>query len=63
VASDRSIRFLSALGGASTSRVFNLHRIAMDHAHDPEFQKKPLFTSPIINRSFIMKHRTRVDEN
>ncbi len=63
LATDRSIRFLSALGGASTSRVFNLHRIALDHAGDPEFQKKPLFVSPIINRSFIMKHRTRADEN
>ncbi len=63
MANDRSIRFLSALGGASTSRVFNLHRIALDHGDNPEFQKKPLFVSPIINRSFIMKHRTRLDEN
>jgi hypothetical protein len=60
---DRSVRFLSALGGASTSRVFNLHRIAQDNGDDPEYSQKPLFASPIINRSFILKHRTRADES
>ena len=59
---DRSVRFLSALGGASTSRVLNLHRIAMDHAKDPEHAEKPLFLSPMINRAFLLKHRTRADE-
>ena len=32
MANDRSVRFLSALGGASTSRVLNLFRIASDNA-------------------------------
>jgi len=59
---DRSVRFLSALGGASTSRVLNLHRIAMDHAKDPEHAQKPLFLSLTINRAFLLKHRTRADE-
>jgi hypothetical protein len=54
---------LTAMGGASTSRVLNLHRIALDHAADPDFQKKPLFESPIVNRSFVLKHRTRADES
>jgi hypothetical protein len=62
VANDRSVRFLSALGGASTSRVLNLCRIAADNASNPEHAEKPLFLSPIINRSFLLKHRTRADE-
>jgi len=62
VANDRSVRFLSALGGASTSRVLNLARIAADNASNPEHNEKPMFVSPIINRSFLLKHRTRADE-
>ncbi len=46
---DRTVRFLGALGGASTSRVLNLVRIAADNADDPEYAEKPLFLSPIIN--------------
>jgi hypothetical protein len=62
VAGDRSVRFLSALGGASTSRVLNLYRIAADHADDPEHAEKPLFLSQLVNRSFLLKHRIRADE-
>ena len=62
MARDRSVRLLGALGGASTSRVFNLHRIALDHGQDPEYRQKPLFASPVINRCFVLKHRTRTDE-
>jgi hypothetical protein len=62
VSADRSVRFLSALGGASTSRVLNLFRIAADNADNPEYQEKPLFLSPIINKAFLLKHRTRADE-
>ena len=40
VANDRSVRFLSALGGASTSRVLNLFRIAADNADNPEHAGK-----------------------
>ena len=60
---DRTVRFLSALGGASTSRVLNLYRIGAVNAEDPEYQQKPLFLSPAINRSFLLKHRTRSDES
>jgi hypothetical protein len=63
VASDRSIRFLGALGGASTSRVLNLFKVARDNAGDAEHGGKPLFLSPVINRAFILKHRTRSDES
>jgi hypothetical protein len=60
---DRTVRFLSALGGASTSRVLNLHRIAADNADNPEYHENPLFLSPAINKSFLLKHRTRADES
>jgi hypothetical protein len=59
---DRTVRFLSALGGASTSRVLNLCRIAADNADNPEYHEKPFFLSPVINKSFLLKHRTRADE-
>lgn len=62
VSNDRTVRFLGALGSASTSRVLNLFRIAADNADNPEYQEKPLFLSPIINKSFLLKHRTRTDE-
>jgi len=62
VSTDRSVRFLSALGGASTSRVLNLFRIAADNADNAEHTDKPLFLSPIINKAFLLKHRTRGDE-
>jgi hypothetical protein len=63
LATDRSVRFLAALRGASTSRVLNLHRIAADQGEDPQHKEKPFFASPIINRSFLLKHRTRSDES
>jgi hypothetical protein len=59
---DRSVRFLDAIGGASTSRVLNLHRIARDNVDNPDYLEKPLFVSQVTNRSFIVKHRTRADE-
>ena len=63
MAGDRSVRFLTALGGASTSRVLNLFRIAADNADNAEYHDKPLFLSPVINKSFLVKHRTRADES
>ena len=63
MANDRSVRFLDALRGASTSRVLNLHKIARDNIGNPEHAAKPLFRSPVINRAFIIKHRTRSDES
>lgn len=59
---DRTTRFLSALDGASTSRVLNLRQIARVNASDPDHAAKPLFVSPVINGSFILKHRIRSDE-
>jgi len=62
VSNDRSVRYLGALGGASTSRVLNLFRIAQDNADNPDHAEKPLFVSPLINKAFLLKHRTRADE-
>ena len=62
MANDRTVRFLGALGGASTSRVLNLYRIAKDERDNPEHLEKPLFVSPVINKCFLLKHRTRADE-
>lgn len=62
MAGDRTFRFLGALDGASTSRVLNLRQIARANAQDPEHGEKPLFASPIINTSFVLKHRIRADE-
>jgi hypothetical protein len=59
---DRTVRFLRALGGATTSRVLNLGRIAKNNQDNPEHAEKPMFRSPIINTAFILKHRMRSDE-
>lgn len=63
MATDRTVRLLTSLDGASTSRVLNLHRIATDNSDNFEYQKNPLFLSPLVNRSFLLKHRLRADEN
>ncbi len=63
LAADRTIRFLCALEGATTSRVLNLRHIAQIHGRDPEYGEKPLFTSPVINTAFVLKHRIRTDED
>jgi hypothetical protein len=63
LAVDRTVRFLHALGGASTSRVLNLGQVARANKDNPEHAEKPLFRSPIINAAFILKHRIRSDES
>jgi hypothetical protein len=62
MANDGVVRLLSAMAGSSTSRMLNLHQIAKNNAGRAEFQTKPLFLSPIINSSFILKQRIRLDE-
>jgi hypothetical protein len=56
------VRFLHALGGASTSRVLNLGQVARNNCDDPDYAARPLFRSPTINTAFILKHRMRSDE-
>ena len=62
LSTDRSIRFLTSLGGASTSRVLNLSQVALTNTENPEYRSQPFFQSPIINTAFLLKHRVRSDE-
>ena len=47
---------------ASTSRVLNLSALAVKHAGNPEHTAAPLFRSPVLNGSVVLKHRLRLDE-
>jgi hypothetical protein len=62
MAIDRTVRSLSSLSGASSSRVLNLLSIGQAHADNEGHRKAPLFESPAINNSIILKHRLRADE-
>jgi len=59
---DRSVRSLSGLGTASSSRVLNLAAIAVAQAENPLHQSAPFFESPIMNSAIVLKHRLRADE-
>lgn len=63
MSTDRVVSFLHALGGASTSRVLNLGQIAKNFRNERDYALKPMFRSPVINTSFILKHRMRPDES
>ena len=56
----RSLRGLEKT--ASTSRVLNLAALAVRNAGNPEHTAQPLFRSPVLNGSVVLKHRLRVDE-
>jgi hypothetical protein len=62
MANDPRVRFLVALGGASTSRVLNLGVIARTSKDDREHAEKPLFLSPILNSAFVLKQRMGATE-
>jgi hypothetical protein len=62
MAVDRSVRSLSALEGASSSRVLNLIAIAEANADNEGHRTAPLFLSNVLNRSLVLKHRLRADE-
>lgn len=60
---DRAIRNLAHLRrSASTARVLNLLNVHNEHRHDPDWIARPLFRTPALNRSLIIKHRLRRDE-
>src|SRR5690242_5656613 len=63
LAIDRTVRLLTSLNRASTSRVLNLAMIAAANANNPEHGAHPLFVSPAINRSILLKHRVRADDS
>jgi hypothetical protein len=61
--SDRSIRNLVNLQEfGSTARVLNLLSVWKSHRDTPEWAAAPLFHTPALNRSLIIKHRLRRDE-
>lgn len=62
VAIDRTVRNLSALSGASSSRVLNLSAIALAQADNKNHRSNPLFYSPVMNGAIILKHKLRADE-
>lgn len=47
---------------ASTARVLNLRMLAVKRRKDPEYIAKPLFQTPALNKSIIVKHRLRANE-
>lgn len=60
---DRTVRNLTYLRrSASTARVLNLLKVAADNQGDPEWTERPLFHSPALSRSLIIKHRLRRNE-
>ena len=60
---DRAIRNLAHLRrSASTARVLNLLKIFLEHGGETDWAERPLFRTPALNRSLIIKHRLRRDE-
>ncbi len=62
MSTDRTVRSLSGLGGASSNRVLNLLAIAEANADNEAHRDAPLFMSGILNSALILKHRLRADE-
>lgn len=54
VAGVNSLRRLAATG--SSSRVLDLHALAVEKPTDPDYLERPLFAHPLLNRSIIVKH-------
>jgi hypothetical protein len=60
---DRTVRNLAHLEeSASTARVLNLLRVYRRQRNNPAYSENPLFQSPTLNRSIILKHRLRRNE-
>ena len=60
---NRSVRSLLHLQeNASTARALNLIAIWAKHGLSPDYHQRPLFLSPLLNRSIIVKHRLRQNE-
>lgn len=56
----RSLEALYEFG--STSRVLNLLRAHAQHHQEPEYISKPMFKNARLNKTMIVKHRLRPDE-
>lgn len=55
-----SLRSIAAR--SSSSRVLDLHSLALEAASDFDYQARPLFTHPVLNRTIIVKHHPRPGE-
>jgi hypothetical protein len=42
--------------------VLNLCAVQARDGHDPDYQAKPFFSSPVLNTSIVVKHKIRADE-
>jgi hypothetical protein len=62
MSSDRIVRSLTALSGASSSRVLNLAAIAVTRSEHSGLHGTPFFESLALNTSIILKHRLRANE-
>jgi hypothetical protein len=61
--SDRAVRSLEFLEkSASTARVLNLFQIYKAHGHTSAWREQPLFQTPGLNQSLVIKHRLRRNE-
>jgi hypothetical protein len=62
MATDRSIRTLNALCGASSNRVMNLCALAPSQTNNASYYAALFFHSPKLNTSIIYKHNVRANE-
>jgi hypothetical protein len=49
-------------GRISSSRLLNLHQLWLDQPSDREYETKPLFSHPVLNRAIIVKFNIQVGE-
>src|SRR4051812_6774387 len=59
---DRSVRYLSSLGGISTSRVLHLAACTTSSDGNGTHIGAKLIDSPVINQAILVKHRVRPHE-
>jgi len=62
MSADSTVRRLSALSTASSSRVLNLIAIAEANAENEGHRQEPLFLSRPFNHCLVLKHRLRASE-
>lgn len=59
----RGQRDLAGLSqSVSSTRMLNLHQLWMDQPSDPDYELKPFFAHPMLNRAIILKHNMRRGE-
>lgn len=47
--------------GGATSRILDLHSIALKHGDEEGLMHRPFFSNSRLNRAFIIKHTVRAD--